>query len=122
MDNNNSSTTTTNTATGSKAEGTFDSVLGKAGELWDETTAATGKATQTVIGNVNEALGGGNFGEAVDGVANRLGKTASVLGEKADTLRTEIGGKAGTTAGQTRGFFSENLDHLITFTKGLFGG
>lgn len=119
---NNSSTTTTTTTTGSRAEGTFDSVLGKAGELWDETTAATGKATQTVTGKVNEALGEGNFGEAVDGVANRLGETASALGEKAGTLRNELGGKADTAAEQAGGFFSENLDHLITFTKGLFGG
>ena len=119
---NNSSTTTTTTTTGSKAKGTFDSVLGKAGELWNETMEATGKATQTVTGKVNEALGKGNFGEAIDGVANRLRETASALDEKADTLRTELGGKAGTAAEQVGGFFSENLDHLITFTKGLFGG
>ena len=95
MDNSSSTTTTT---TGSKAEGTFDSILGKAGELWDKTTAANGKATQTATGKVNEALGEGNFGEAVVGVANRLGETASALGEKAGTLRTELEGKAGTAA------------------------
>ncbi len=121
MDNNSSTTTTTST-TGSKPGGTFDNVLGKAGEMWDETTAATGKATQTVTGKVNEALGEGNFGEAVDDVANRLGETASALGEKAGKLRNELGGKAGTAAEQTAGFFSKNLDHLITFTKGLIGG
>ena len=121
MDNNSSTTTITST-TRSKAEGTFDNVLGKAGELWDETTAATGKVTQTFTGKVNEALGEGKFGETVDGVANQLGETASALGEKAATLRTELGGKAGTAAEQAGGFFSENLDHLITVTKGLFGG
>ena len=121
MDNNSSPITTT-TTTRSKTEGTFDSVWGKAGELWDETTAATGKATQTVTAKVNEALGEGNFGEAVDGVTNRLGETASALGEKAGTLRTELEGKADTAVEQAGGFFSNNLDHLITLTKGLFGG
>ncbi len=120
MDNN--STTTITTTAGSKAKGPFDSVLVKAGELWNETMEATGKATQTVTGKVNEALGKGNFGEAIDGVADRLRETASALDEKADTLRTELGGKAGTAAEQAGEFFSENLDHLITFTKGLFGG
>ena len=119
---NNSSTITTTTTTRGKTEGTFNSVWGKAGELWDETTAATDKEMQTVPGKVNEALGEGNFGKAIDDVANRLGETASALGEKAGTLRTELGGKAGTAAEQAGGFFSENLDHLITFTKGLFGG
>ena len=61
MDNKSSTNTTTST-TGSEVGGTFDSVVGKAGELWDETTAATGK--------VNEVLGEGNFGEAVNDVAN----------------------------------------------------
>ena len=36
---------TTSTAARNEAEGTFDSVLGKAGALWDDTTAATGKVT-----------------------------------------------------------------------------
>ena len=103
MDNKSSTNTITST-TGSKAWGTFDSVLGKAGELWDETTAATDKAIQTVPGKVNEALGEGNFGKAIDDVANRLGETASALGEKAGTLRTELGGKARTAAEQAGGF------------------
>ena len=119
---NNSSTTITTTTTGTKAEGKFGSVLGKAGELWDEPTAATGKATQTVTGKVNEALGEGNFGDAVTGVANRLRDTASALNEKGGKLLTELAGKAGTAAEQAGEFFSENLDHLTTFTKGLFGG
>ena len=112
----------TSTAAGNEAEGTFDSVLGKAGALWDDTTAATGKITQSVKGKVDEALGDGNLGEAVDDVTSRLGETANALGEKASALRTNLGGKAGSTAEQAKGFFSENLDHLINFTKSLFGG
>ena len=82
---------------------------------------ATSTATQTVTGKVNKALGEGNFGEDVDDVANRFGETASALCEKAGTFRTELGGQ-GRYRGRTgRGFFSENLDHLITFTKGFFG-
>ena len=53
---------------------------------------------------------------------DRLGETADALGEKAGALRTDLGGKAGSTAEQAKGFFSENLDHLINFTKSLFGG
>lgn len=97
-------------------------MLGKAGALWDDTTAATGKVTQSVKGKVDEALGDGNLGEAVDDVTSRLGETASALGEKASALRTDLGGKAGSKAEQAKGFFSENLDHLINFTKSLFGG
>lgn len=113
---------TTSTDAGNEAEGTFDSVLDKAGALWNDTTDATGKVTQSVKGKVDDALGDGNLGEAVDDVANRLSETASALGEKASTLRTDLGGKAGSTAEQAKGFFSENLDHLINFTKSLFGG
>ena len=112
----------TSTAVGNEAEGTFDSVLGKAGALWDDTTATTGKVTQSVKGKVDEALGDGNLGEAVDDVTSRLGETANALGEKASALRTDLGGKAGSTAEQAKGFFNENLDHLINFTKILFGG
>ncbi len=120
--NHKNSTTTTSSTAGIKFGGTSDSLLGKTGELWGETTAASGKATKTVTGKVNEALGEGNFGEAIDDVANRLGETASALVEKAGTLRYKLGGKAGTAAEQAGGFFSKNLDHLITFTKRLFGG
>ena len=105
----------TSTAAGNEAEGTFDSVLGKAGALWDDTTATTGKVTQSVKGKVDEAIGDGNLGEAVDDVTSRLSETANAL-------RTDLGGKAGITAEQAKGFFSENLDHLINFTKSLFGG
>ena len=112
---NNSSTNTTTTTTGSKAGGTFDSVLGKAGELWDETTAVYGKATQTVTSKINKALGEGNFGEALDDVANRFGETASAFGEKASTFRTELGGQ-GRHRGRTgRGIFqrkSGSSDHF----------
>ena len=44
------------------------------------------------------------------------------LGSPLDSLWLELGGKAGSTAEQAKGFFSENLDHLINFTKSLFGG
>ena len=109
MDNNSSTNTTTST-TGSKAGGTFDSVLGKAGELWDETAAATGKATQTVTRKVNKTLGEGNLGEAVDDVANRFGETTSALGEKAGTFRTKLGGQ-GRYRGRTgRGIFQRKKD------------
>ena len=112
----------TSTAAGNEAEGTFDSVLGKAGALWDDTMAATRKVTQSVKGKVDEALGDGNLGEAVDDVTSRLGETANTLGEKASALRTDLGGKAGSTAEQAKRFLSEKLDHLINFTKSLFGG
>ena len=52
----------------------------------------------------------------------RLGETANVLGKKASALRTDLGGKASSMAEQAIGFFSENLDYLINFTKSLFGG
>ena len=52
----------TSTAVENEAEGTFDSVLSKAGALWDDTTATTGKVTQSVKGKVDEALGDGNLG------------------------------------------------------------
>ena len=94
---------TTSTAAGNEAEGTFDSVLGKAGALWDDTTAATGKVTQSVKGKVDEELGDGNFGEAVDDVTSRLGETASALGEKASALRTDLCGKAGRRLSRPKG-------------------
>ena len=113
---------TTSAASGNEAEGTFDSMLGKAGAFWGNTTVDNGKVKQSVKGKINEALGDGNLGEAVDDVTSRLGETANALDEKANALRTDLGGKASSTAEQAKGFVSENLDHLINFTKSLFGG
>ena len=61
---------TTSTAAGNEAEGTFDSVLVKAGALWDAATATTGKVTKSVKGKVDEALGDGNLEGAVDEVTS----------------------------------------------------
>ena len=90
--------------------------------MWGDTAAANGQVTQSVKGKVDEALGNGNLGEAVVDVTTRLSKTANALGEKASALRIDLGGKAGSTAEQAKGIFNENLDHLINFTKSLFGG
>ena len=60
----------TSTAAGNEAEGTFDSVLVKAGALWDDATVTIGKVTKSVKGKVDEALGDGNLEEAVDDVTS----------------------------------------------------
>ena len=77
--------------------------------MWDETRHPPAKR-RSCTGKVNEALGGSNFGEAVDDVANQLGN-CNALVEKA-ALNPNLG------AGGV--FFSKNLDQR-SLSQRLFG-
>ena len=102
--------------------GTFDTLLGTAKGVWDDTSTAAGKAANTVTGKINEAIGSditGKVGRTASDIADKVGKTTSNIANKVGQSTDGLGEKTNGAAQTAGSFIAENWENLSRFVKGL---